>query len=180
MPNNNNQKIDSFFRAFQGRINASIAELPPIVGNLVVNHSLDNFKNQSFDGVPWPKRKTKSKRGAGDQNTLIQSGRLRRGTRVISTTATSVKVGNDTPYAQVHNDGGQISRKARSETFVRNRYAKGTKKGKFKKGTTSGRGLTFKSYSYRMPKRQFLGRSAALDTAINKTVKRHILNALRK
>lgn len=179
MPNNNNQKIDSFFRAFQGRINSAIAELPPIVGNLVVNNALDNFKNQAFNGQAWKARQNKSKRGNGRQNILVQSGALRRSIRIIRSTATSVTVGSDLPYADVHNEGGEIKRKARSETFVRNRYSKGKRKGKFAKGTTSGRGYSFRAYSYRMSKRQFLGRSPALDTAINKTVKRHILNALK-
>ena len=185
MPNNNDRKIDDFFKAFQNRINASIAELPPIVGNMVVNAALDNFRNQAFNGQPWKARKTKGRRGNGRQNILVQSGALRRSIRVIRTTATSVTVGSDLPYASVHNDGGEIKRAARTETFVRNRYTKGVKgkmfggMGAFKKGTTAGRGLTFRAYSYRMPQRQFLGRTPALDTAINRTVKRHIINALK-
>ncbi|RQO78100.1 hypothetical protein DBR40_09120 [Pedobacter sp. KBW01] len=186
MANNNDKKIDQYFRAFQNRISNATSQLPLIVGNLVVNDALDNFRTQSFDGVPWPKRKTKSRRGAGNQNILIQSGRLRRETRITSTTPTSVKVGNSAPYAAVHNDGGEIRRSARSELFVRNRYKKGAKgkmfggMGAFKKGTTSGKGLTFKAYSFKMPRRRFLGRSAALDRKINKTVKNHILRELRK
>ncbi|ULT44117.1 hypothetical protein KRR40_12575 [Niabella defluvii] len=31
------------------------------------------------------------------------------------------------PYASIHNQGGQISQAARSETFVRNRYKRGAK-----------------------------------------------------
>ncbi|WP_115171326.1 phage virion morphogenesis protein [Sphingobacterium spiritivorum] len=179
MANNNDARIDAFFRIFQNRINAAIAQLPPIVGNLVVNDALDNFRKQSFDGQPWKARKGKTNRGNGRQNILVQSGALRRSIRVIRTTANSVTVGSDLPYADVHNNGGEIRRKARSETFVRNRYTRGKRKGKFARGTTAGQGYSFKAYRYRMPKRQFLGRSAALDTAINRTVKRHILNALR-
>lgn len=185
MPNNNNQKIDAFFRAMQGRINSSLAGLPPIVGNMVVNNALDNFKKQAFDGKPWKDRQTKSKRGNGKQNILVKSGALRRSIRVIRSTATSVSVGSDLPYAGVHNDGGEINRTERSETFVRNRYTKGAKgkmfggMGAFKKGTTAGRGLSFKAYSFKMPQRRFLGRSPSLDAAIKKTVKSHILNALK-
>lgn len=179
MPNNNNQNIDAFFRAFQGRINSSIAGLPPIVGNLVVNNALDNFKKQSFDGKPWKARQNKGKRGNGKQNILVQSGALRRSIRIIRSTATSVSVGSDLPYAGVHNDGTEIKRNARSETFVRNRYTKGKRKGKFAKGTTSGQGYSFKAYSYKMPQRRFLGRSPSLDATIKKTVRNHILNALK-
>lgn len=179
MANQNNQRINDFFINFQTRVNTAISELPPIVGNVVINNVLDNFKNQSFDGQPWDRRKYKSKRGAGNQKILIQSGALRRSIRIIRTTASSITVGSDLPYASVHNDGLQINRKARSETFIRSRYKKGKRKGKFAKGTTSGQGLTFKAYSYKMTRRQFLGRNATLNAAINKTVKKHILNALK-
>lgn len=65
-----------------------------------------------------------------------------------------------------------INKAARSETFVRNRYTKGPKSkafggmGLFKKGTTAGKGLTFKAHSVTIPQRQFMGKSAMLNAKI--------------
>jgi len=69
---------------------------------------------------------------------------------------------NDRPYAQVHNEGGTVSKGARSETFVRNR---GTNN-RFAPGTTAGKGFSFKESSFQMPKRQFMGPSKKLEEKI--------------
>lgn len=50
---------------------------------------------------PWPNLKS------GRPSTLQQSARLRQAHRVISVTANSVTVGNDAPYAAVHQLGGR-------------------------------------------------------------------------
>lgn len=180
MPNNNQQKIDAYFNAFQARIQQAIDQVPKIGGVEVVNFALDNFKAQAWNGTPWEKRKHKPKRGAGNQQLLVQSGRLRKSIRVTRTTATSVTVGSDVPYARAHNDGALISRNAHSETFVRNRYSTGKRKGLFKKGTSSGQGFTFKASSFNMPQRQFLGGSPELKQRLQKVIKEHLLTEIRK
>ncbi|MCH5690024.1 hypothetical protein LWM68_40865 [Niabella sp. W65] len=71
------------------------------------------------------------------------------------------------PYASIHNQGGQISQAARSETFVRNRYKRGAKGKMFGgmghlKRYYQGRGQSYKARVINMPKRQFIGASPAL------------------
>lgn len=65
-------------------------------------------------------------------------------------------VGTNRNYAITHELGAEIQLNARTETFQRNRYLRGKKKGKFKKGTKSGQGFTFKSTRINIPKRTFL------------------------
>lgn len=167
-------KIDTFFQEFQNKVMQIQANVVQDIGTAVVNDSLENFEKQAFTNNPWPKRKNKK-----DQSRalLVKSGRLRRSVRVIASSPTSVTIGSDVPYAGVHNDGGMINRAARSETFVRNRHKRG-KLGKmfggmgaFRKGTTPGKGLTFKAYSYNMPRRRFLGMSTKLHKEIREIIR---------
>lgn len=168
----NKQKIEAYFKEFARRVQMVQDRLPAEVGNLVVNHTLDNFKTESFEGQAWKARKNKKNTKA----LLIGSGNLRRSVRVITSTPASVTIGSDVPYAAVHNNGGTINRASRSETFVRNRYKSGVKgkmfggMGAFKKGTTPGKGLTFKAYSIGMPPRKFLGITPKLTVEIKTTI----------
>jgi phage gpG-like protein len=168
----NNQKIEAYFQEFMARIQNVQSKLPEIIGNEVINHALDNFKDESFNGQKWKKRKNKK----DTRKLLIQTGDLRRSLRIISSSPTSVTVGSSLIYAAVHNNGGEINRAARSETFVRNRYKTG-KKGKmfggmgaFKKGTSQGQGQTYKAYGYNMPIRKFLGITPKLTASIKQIV----------
>ena len=70
------------------------------------------------------------------------------------------------PYARIHQFGGTINQGARSELFVRNRYTKKPKKGLFKKGTTPGKGLTFKARIIIIPARHYLVFADALRKSI--------------
>ncbi|MEO7212645.1 phage virion morphogenesis protein [Mucilaginibacter sp.] len=174
-------QVNDVFAKIRERLNQAIEKLPLTIGNEAVNYSLDAFRNQAWEGKPWAARK--SKKDAG-RSILVKSGRGRRSIRVISTTANSVRFGTDVLYMVAHNNGAQISRAARSETFVRNRYTKGPKSkmfggmGAFKKGTTAGEGLTFKASSFNLPQRQFIGKTAAFETAMRNVVKREIAKAL--
>ncbi|MBD1394273.1 phage virion morphogenesis protein [Mucilaginibacter glaciei] len=164
------------FGVIRARLAAVVQQLPLILGNEAVNYSLDAFRKQAWEGKPWQARKSKKDTS---RSILVKSGRGRRSIRIISTTANSVTIGSDVGYMAVHNNGGEISRAARSETFVRNRFVKGTKKGKFKKGTTDGQGMSFKAYSYRMPQRQFIGHTAAFEYQMKQVVRRELIKAFK-
>ncbi|QTE36015.1 phage virion morphogenesis protein [Mucilaginibacter gossypii] len=176
------QQVTAIFARIEMELNRVIEVLPTIVGNEAVNYSLEAFKNQAWEGAPWQKRKDKKDAA---RNLLVKSSRLRRSIRIIRTTADSVTIGSDVPYAAVHNNGGQINRAARSETFVRNRYTHGPKskyfggQGTFKKGTTKGKGLSFKAHSFNMPKRQFLGNTVAFERAMRKVVRDEFDKAIK-
>jgi phage virion morphogenesis protein len=116
------------FGQLRKRIDAALRRLPRQAGVLAVNHFQDNFRRQGFDGKPWKEVKRRLptggrtnrrgtatrltyRRGAGrTRGILIQTGRLRRSIRITKTTADSVTVGTDTPYAAVHNEGLRAGR----------------------------------------------------------------------
>lgn len=163
----NQQNIEQFFEKFQAKVNAVQQRLPEIIGTEVINSSLDNFRSESFFGQKWIPRKDKN----NTRKLLVKTGALMRSPRIVSSMIGHVVVGSDIPYASAHNNGDIINRMARSETFIRNRYKKGTKKGLFKRGTTSGKGMTFKAYSYSMPVRKFLGSHPKLKLQLETVIK---------
>lgn len=150
--------------------------LPDLIAVETVNSALDNFKTESFFGEKWPERKDKKNR----RKLLVKTGRLQRSPRVIMSSVGHVVVGSDVPYADVHNNGETIRRASRSETFVRNRYKIGSKKGKFKRGTTTGQGLSFRAYSYSMPMRKFLGPHPKLKTELEKIIKQEFIKRINR
>ena len=96
-----------------------------------------NFQRKAFFDRPWPPRKHINRKGT----LLLVTGKLRRSIRCT--------VGNDSvtwetsePYAAVHNYGGIVYVKPHHRTIHRN--------GKAIRQQVKG-------YSYKMPRRQFLG-----------------------
>src|SRR6185437_5917160 len=125
-----NEKISLFF----SKLELALNNLPLIVGNEVVNYSLESFDRQSWDGMPWKERESKKDSGRA---ILVKSTRLKRSIRIISSSPNSVIVGSDVPYAAIHNNGGEITRVPHSELFTRNRFKRGPKKGAFRNGIVS-------------------------------------------
>lgn len=107
------------------------AKLPRIVGNEVVNFSLENFKRQGFLGAtfqPWPKRKNPTKWGTKVKNNnralLVLTGRTRRGTRIAEATWELTKVVNSEPLAKVHNEGFKGSVHQAVSSYTRHQIIK--------------------------------------------------------
>lgn len=184
----NKEKIDLYFSLLEQRL----AKIPDIVGNEVVNYSLEAFRKQGWDGVPWQKDKDKKKNKPGNnQAILVSTGKLRISIGVINTTPTSVTVGSRdyVPYAKIHNYGGVINKPAREEDFQRSRYKIG-KRGKmfggmgaFKKMTlkdkvaASGiKGLKFKAYQITMPQRQYLG----ITNELRERIRVRVMNEIKE
>lgn len=163
----------------ENRIKAAINGLPLILSNHAVNWSLENFRRQGYQGdnglEAWPPRRSKKDAGRA---LLVKTGRLRRSIQVIQVNGTWGFGSLGVPYAGIHNYGGVIRQAARSELFRRNRYKKGSKIGRFKKGTTRGRGYTFKERTINMPQRRFLGASAALRKELIDIAKEHLKSKL--
>lgn len=88
---------------------------------------------------------------------LLLSGDLRRSITSRHSSSEAI-VGTNFIYAPTHQFGADIFIGSRSENFLRSRYKKGAKKGKFKKmkSYNLGKGFTFKSHVIHVPARPFL------------------------
>ena len=168
-----------------------IADLPEQIGMLAVNFSKQRFVEQNWhDTSPeaWEPRRRLRRGGKRRQNgaILVDSGRLKRSIRVISVTPTSVTIGTDVPYAQIHNDGfnGSQSVRAHKENVKahrRKQKVKG-KNGKWKTKTVTVKAHTRKigahTRNMKMPRRRFLGESAELERQIADFITSEIQSAL--
>ena len=154
-------------------------QLPQQIGMIAVNFSKQRFVDQAWHDAnkePWEKRKHRRRGGEKRQKgaILVDSGRLKRSIRIVATTPTSVTIGTDVPYAQIHNDGfkGTQSVKAYRQRVKahRRKITVKTKKGGTKKKVVQVKAHTRKIAAHQrevdMPRRQFLGKSAELERRI--------------
>ncbi|MEL6803526.1 MAG: phage virion morphogenesis protein [Bacteroidota bacterium] len=145
---------------------------PAVVEAICVNFFQKSFDRQGFLDKSlerWPARKDGSDPGRA---ILIKRGYLRRSIRGKSRTpsAVTIKAGDlNSPYASIHNEGGTINHPGGTPYII-------TKKGPtFIRKTTaarlSKRGLNVRftrPHKIDMPKRQFMGDSAALMDEVEK------------
>ncbi len=148
------------------------------VGVIAVNFSKDRFQFKNWinkgGSEKWQSRKRPNRRGS----TLVISGRLKRSLRKITTGDYYVFVGTDVPYAQIHNEGGEINKTVRVKGFQRKLKIRARKIDR-----TTGRVRKLKKVvgqmivnvrshnrkmNLKMPRRQFLGDSEFLAKRIEK------------
>ncbi len=162
---------------------------PGLLGNEAVNFFTNSFRSQGWLGnrfEPWRKRRTDGKRKG--RAILVDSGRLRRATRITSNSGGVVKIGNDTPYARLHNEGfrGTVSVKAHTRSkFNKSKIGSGkfTKKGKERMKTINTLSSTFqvKAHTKRMnmPQRKFMGESPYLTAKLKRILQAELFKGLR-
>lgn len=154
------KQIDQFFQKHRAYFDKQV---PGLISKTAVEYYKGRFREKNWDGRPWPAtaKSYKPRRGS----LMVRSAKLMNS--IVDSYQAPEKVvilaGNSkVPYARIHNEGGEIRRKSRSETFQRKR----SKGGKFQKGTTSGRGFSFRASVSRMPQRQFLGYANQLNDKV--------------
>ena len=139
-----------------------------ILGIEGVKHFKKSFVNEGFTDEKlekWPELKPstvkrKTKKNGSLAKILHQEGHLADAVDWDGDfNKGAVTFKNHRPYAEIHNEGGDINQGERSELFTRNR----DDKNRFAKGTTSGKGLSFKARTIEMPQRQFMGESKVLE-----------------
>ncbi|MCT4613601.1 MAG: phage virion morphogenesis protein [Marinifilaceae bacterium] len=149
-------------------------KLPKHAGVLAVNFFKDRFRQQNWinhNTKPWKARS----RDINKRGILIKSGRLKRSIRVTKTTPESVEIGTDVPYAQIHNEGGTINTVVKVSTHTRDAHTR-KRKGRTEKVREHTVSSHSRKVNIRIPKRQFIGKSAVLE----KQISRHIQAAITK
>ena len=148
------------------------------VGIIAVNFSKDRFQFKNWidkGGVEkWKPRQRNKRNDKG--SLLVRSGRLKRSIRKIITGDYYVMVGTDVPYAQIHNEGGEINKTVRVRGFQRKINIRARKidraTGRVRKlKKVIGQTLVNvrshnRKMNLQMPKRQFLGDSEFLGKRI--------------
>jgi phage gpG-like protein len=126
---------------------------PGMAGKKALQFIDGNFRNQSWEGQAWKRRKVNNSKNRG-RALLILRGRLRRGNRLQAMSA-SVRVFNAVPYAKAHNEG-----------FT----------GTAAIGAHNRKGKPVKSHSRKMriPRRQYMPTSSRPSPTLNKTIQRQV------
>lgn len=182
-------------------------KLPVAAGKIAKQHFQDNFRQGGFvnGGLhPWPPAKRLSSGGPGADSryrTLMSSRNHLYNAIGYTPGMAEVTIFNDAIYAPVHNEGGTIHPKItpKMRRFAWAKYyelgggGKGAQKGR--KGATSGGqgaspaeaekwkalALTKKqSLTINIPRRQFMGPSAELDTKISSYIEKEILRIINQ
>lgn len=163
------------FEDFYNKTGKALKKFPVLAANEAVNIFQDSFNRQAFIGETtevWKKRKSDSKKSQG-RAILIKTGRLKRGVKRFKADWDSIIVGNDVPYAGIHNDGFKGTESVRA--FTRKLKARNVSRGK--KKIASGVGFV-KAHTRKMnmPRRRFIGNSPFL----NKRIERVFITELNK
>jgi len=90
----------SKFQSYLKQLSKEMEVVMPMIGNTIVEYSHEAFQTKSWDGVRWP--------SSSNTNTLVESGTLRRSVRLDSWDKDSCRIISDTPYSEIHNEGGII------------------------------------------------------------------------
>ena len=124
------------------------------------------FTDRSFE--PWQKRSHDNREGGA---ILVKSANLRNSIRILERSQSRIVFGSNSPYAQIHNEGGTINvtLTAKARKFFWFMYY-ATNDARYKWMAISKKDhLTIK-----IPKRQFMGDSVTLNTTVENWLKTEI------
>lgn len=155
-------------------------------GTIAVNFSKERFIKKNWkDQVsePWKPRKRK------DRGSLMtKTGQLKRSIRKMASGLDYVIIGSDVPYAKIHNEGGKsqksvyVSSHTRKKTIPKSVNLR-TRKASRKRVDT-GETIKVKSHTRKMnlfvPKRQFMGKSRALELRLQHHLKKSLNEQIKK
>lgn len=175
--------------------------MPVIAGNMSVRYYQENFRKSGFvnNGLtPWPKtrRQLCGGKSASSQQKPLLSSRNHLFSSVRSQTADyRVKVLNEVPYAPVHNWGATLTPtvtpkmrrfawamyfRASGKSSAQTKGRKSAKKPQPRAANPEAdmwRGLALtkkKRLKITIPQRQFIGRSAELETAMHNELEKQV------
>lgn len=159
-----------------------VAAAPRIVATVATNFFKRNFELQGFPSGAgldrWPARKAGAKRNSR-RALLIDTGALRRSIRPIVIGTRHVIVGSSLPYARGHNEGMDTTMNVTVRSHQRGAHTRRSAGGKRRTVRVSAHGVSSftRMQRIRLPRRQFIGATPALDRAITREFTRRI-NAL--
>jgi phage gpG-like protein len=173
MPNNNPFQVP--LQKLELAIQRVKPQLIDAMGVEALKFIDDNFAKQGFQGEtfePWPKLK-KQPKGA-KRKILVDTATLRRSPKQTNSTDHTT-ISTDVPYAQVHNEGGDINHASRGAILNYTRKGGKLRLGKVQTESQQRkikeiRRATIGAHITKMPKRQFMGPSPVLNRACERAI----------
>lgn len=146
-----------------------------------------NFERQGFFSEAWQRRKSPTRPGG---SILIDTGGLRKSIRSKSTDS-SITFFSDLPYADIHNEGGEIAVTAKMKRFFWAKYYAATgsfgrkKNGEPRKDKRTVQLSTEAEFwkfmalmkvgkTIKIPRRQFLGHSPEVEQMVKEIIEENL------
>lgn len=146
-----------------------------------------NFERQGFFSEAWQRRKSPTRPGG---SILIDTGGLRKSIRSKSTDS-SITFFSDLPYADIHNEGGEIAVTAKMKRFFWAKYYAATgsfgrkKNGELRKDKRTVQLSTEAEFwkfmalmkvgkTIKIPRRQFLGHSPEVEQMVKEIIEENL------
>lgn len=179
----NSKQFQQLLQKKQQEIQMAIDRTLPIkIGRIAKNHIQENFRKGGFQNnglKPWKRKKHNDK-----YSPLMSSRQHLYGSIQYKPNKAQVTVGTNLPYADIHNDGGQIIVTARMKRFfwAKHRETNGNSWKKTKNNDNFWKALALKPVgaTIKIPKRQFIGESKELNTQIADLIEKEINNILKQ
>lgn len=166
------------------RLNMAATDLSPAMRDLgehVLRTTEDRFRSETGpDGKPWQRLSRRYARRKRGSKILTESRRLRRSI-TYKADADGLKWGTNVKYAAIHQLGGEIKRKARSQVVAfskKGRFLSRRAASKQKRGAVSVKFTKTKAGVTTMPARPYLGISDEDKKAAIRIMHRHLERAL--
>ena len=160
--------------------------LPTVLGNKIKNFTMDAFRKQGWTDNGFERWKPRKNNKDAGRSILVKRGKLKRSIKVRMANWTRVVVGSyGIEYAQIHNEGGAISKGSRTGVLAFKSFSKGKNKGKtmFAKNNSKAsyaQKVSIGAHSINMPKRQFIGKSQRLERELKAIVGGEFIRVLKK
>lgn len=158
--------------------------IPVKVGRMAKDHFQDNFRRGGFqdNGLhPWKRKKRPDKYGP-----LMSDRKNLYGSIYYQPGDASVTVGTSAPYAEIHNEGGDIKVTAKMNRFFWAKYRE-TNGGSWKRNAKNEEAEFWKTLALKkvgstihISQRKFIGESQELNQKINQKIDDEIDKILRK
>jgi phage gpG-like protein len=100
--------LDELTRRLDAAINYFEHDAKDVIGVESVKLFKQNFQEEGFNGQKWAARKTKRFGGTNSQKVLTKSGELSESI-TYKIDGDAVIIYSDKPYAEIHNEGGEIT-----------------------------------------------------------------------
>lgn len=146
-----------------------------------------NFEREAFFSEPWQRRRSPMR---PDGHILVDTGQLRRSIQ-SRTTDSSVTFFTTEPYADIHNEGGEIVVTTRMKKYFWRKYYEATgsfgrkKDGSLRRDKRNRQLSTEAEFwkfmalkkagtTIKIPRRRFLGRSPEVEKAVRRIIEEHL------
>lgn len=152
-------------------------DLPRHIGKISVDHFHENFQRGGYvdDKLqPWkqPKRFGADKSAGSAYGPLLSSRKLLYNSIRFTASERRVVISSSLKYSKIHNEGGQISVTSKMRKFAWAKYYESNK-------TAEGWMAMALKQTIIIPKRQYMGRSIALNRLIQARMKKDITKILK-